>query len=228
MSQALRFEKEKIEKNILEQKLEESDLKYRDLFENASDAIFTCSSEGYITTANNATVKMSGCNTIDEVIGTHFSDWFPPESLQQALNNTRKYFSGEYVKQPVLYEFIRKNGEHRWAEIRSRVIKEGDKPKALHCIARDITEKIRLEQEFKESEAKYRDLFEKANDPMYIHDANGYILNVNQAGLDGLKCTREEFIGSNISKWLTQESFLKFQERLIKRMSGEHMEQPVV
>src|SRR3990170_3321558 len=101
MSQALRFEKEKTEKNTLEQKLEESDLKYRDLFQNANDAIFTCNAEGYITTANNATVRISGRNTIDEVIGTHFSDWFPPESLQQAMNNTRKYFSGEHVKQPV-------------------------------------------------------------------------------------------------------------------------------
>ena len=173
MSQPLRFKNEKTEKKTLEQKLIESDIKYKDLFENANDAIFTCSAEGFITTANNATVIMSGCNTIDEVIGTNFSDWFPPESLQRAVKNIRKYFSGEDVKQPVIYEFIRKNGEHRWAEIRSRVIKEGDKAIALHCIARDITEKIRLEQEFKESEAKYRDLFEKANDPMYIHDANG-------------------------------------------------------
>lgn len=228
MSQHQRFKIEKTEKKTMEQKLIESDLKYRDLFENANDAIFTCSAEGFITTANNATVIMSGCNTIDELIGTNFSDWFPPESLQQAVKNIRKYFSGEDVKQPVIYEFIQKNGEHRWAEIRSRVIKEGDKAIALHCIARDITEKSRLERELKESEANYRNLFEKANDPMYIHDANGFIFNVNQAGLDGLKCTREEFVGSNISRWLTQESFLKFQERLIKRISGEPIEQPVV
>src|SRR3990170_5139587 len=224
MSQALRFEKEKIEKNILEQKLEESDLKYRDLFENASDAIFTCSSEGYITTANNATVKMSGCNTIDEVIGTHFSDWFPPESLQQALNNTRKYFSGEYVKQPVLYEFIRKNGEHRWAEIRSRVIKEGDKPKALHCIARDITERIKLEQELKESEARYRDLFENAIVPMYILDTKGNIVKVNAVGLQLLGCTEEEVIGTNMSEWLAPNSLKKVQESQKKRFSGESVD----
>src|SRR3990172_13266620 len=173
MSQALRLINEKNENKTMEQKLIESDIKYKDLFENANDAIFTCSAEGFITTANNATVIMSGCNTMDEVIGTNFSDWFPPESLQQAVKNIRKYFSGEDVKQPVIYEFIRKNGEHRWAEIRSRVIKEGDKAIALHCIARDVTERKKLEQELKESEAKYRVLFENAQDAMYVIDIKG-------------------------------------------------------
>ena len=224
MSQDPEFKKEKTEKITLEQELKESNLKYRDLFENANDAIFTCSAEGYIITANNATVKMSGCNTIDEVIGTHFSAWFPPECLQQAVNNTRKYFSGEYVKQPVLYEFIRKNGEHRWAEIRSRVIKEGDKPKALHCIARDITERIKLEQELKESEARYRDLFENAIVPMYILDTKGNIVKVNAVGLQLLGCTEEEVIGTNMSEWLAPNSLKKVQESQKKRFSGESVD----
>lgn len=225
MSQPLRFKNEKTEKKTLEQKLKESDLKYRDLFENANDAIFTCSAEGYITTANIATVRMSGCNTIDEVIGTHFSDWFPPESLQQAVNNTRKYFSGGHVKQPVIYEFIRKNGEHRWAEIRSRVIKEGDKAIALHCIARDITERRKLEQELKESETKYRDLFENAKDAMYVIDSEGNFLKMNQVGLQTLGYTREEVIGSNISKFVTSESLKIVKERQKKRLLGELVNQ---
>ncbi len=225
MSKVLRFKKEKTEKKTLEQKLKESDVKYRDLFENANDAIFTCSAEGYITTANNATVRMSGCNTIDEVIGTRFSDWFPPESLQQALNNMRKYFSGERVKQPVIYEFIWKNGEHRWAEIRSRVIKEGDKAIALHCIARDITERRKLEQELKESEAKYRELFENSLDAMYVVDIEGNILKMNQAGLRILNSSKEEVIGNNISKWLTPKSLKIVEDRLEKRRSGEIVNQ---
>ncbi len=212
------------EKMRLEKELEKSEAKYRELFENANDAIFTCSGEGHITTANNATVRMSGCNTIDEVIGTHFSDWFPPEGLKQALNNMRKYISGEHVKQPVIYEFIRKKGEHRWAEIRSRVIKEGDRAIALHCIARDITEKRKLEQELKESEARYRDFFENAIVPMYILDTKGNILKVNTAGLRLLSCTEKEVTGTNMSKWLTTGSLKKAQESQKKRFSGESVD----
>ena len=207
------------------EKLRESEEMYRNLFENANDAILTCDAEGHITTANNAAVRLSGSNTKDELIGTHYSDWLTPETLRQALNNTRKYFSGEDVKQPTVHEFIRKNGEHRWVEIRGRILKEGDKAKALHCIARDITERIKLEQELKESEAKYRELFENSLDAMYVVDIEGNILKMNQAGLRILSCSKEEAIGNNISKWLTPKSLKIVENRLEKWRSGEIVNQ---
>ncbi|CAG1005659.1 two-component system, sporulation sensor kinase A [Methanosarcinales archaeon] len=207
------------------EKLRESEEMYRNLFENANDAILTCDAEGHITTANNAAVRLSGSNTKDELIGTHYSDWLTPETLRQALNNTRKYFSGEDVKQPTVHEFIRKNGEHRWVEIRGRILKVGDKAKALHCIARDITERIKLEQELKESEAKYRELFENSLDAMYVVDIEGNILKMNQAGLRILGCSKEEVIGNNISKWLTPKSLKIVENRLEKWRSGEIVNQ---
>jgi two-component system cell cycle sensor histidine kinase/response regulator CckA len=227
-------EKMKLEKQLTEyhkkleksyENLKESEARYRDLFENATDAIFTSDAEGHIITANDATVRNLGCKTMDEVIGTHFSDWLTPESIQNAQNNKRKYLSGEPVKQPVVHEFIWKNGEHRWAEIISRIIKEGDKAIALHCIARDITEKRKLEQELKESEAKYRDLFENAQDAMYVIDTKGNFLKMNQIGLQILGYAREEVIGSNISKFVTSESFKIVKERQKKRLLGEIVNQ---
>ncbi|HWR26770.1 MAG TPA: PAS domain S-box protein, partial [candidate division Zixibacteria bacterium] len=220
IKESLRQELEKSYEN-----LRDSEARYRDLFENANDAIFTSDAEGHIITANNATVRNFGCKTKDEVIGTHFSDWLTPESIQNAQNNKRKYLSGELVKQPVVHEFIWKNGEHRWAEIISRVIKEGDKPIALHCIARDITEKRKLEQELKESETKYRDLFENAQDAMYVIDTKGNFLKMNQIGLQTLGYRREEVIGSNISKFVTSESFKIIKERQKKRIVGKIVNQ---
>ena len=208
--------------------LYESEEKYRKLFENADDAIFTSDAEGYILTANNATVKGFGCKTKDEVIGTHFSDWLTPESIRNAHDHKKKYLAGEPVKQPVIHEFISKNGEHRWAEIRSQVIEESGKAIGLHCIARDITEKTKLEEKLKESEALYRDLFENADDPMYTHDLKGYLLTVNKVGLKMLGGTEKEIIGSRISKWLTPESYNIFEDRVRKICLNQPLEQPVV
>ncbi len=220
IKESLRQELEKSYEN-----LRDSEARYRDLFENANDAILTCDAEFHITTANNAAVRLSGSNTKDELISTHYSDWLTPESLREAMNNTRKYFSGEDVKQLVVHEFIRKNGEHRWVEVKGRILKEGDKTKALHVIARDITERIKLEKELKESEAKYRDLFENAKDAMYVVDAEGNFLKMNQVGLQALGYTKEEFIGSNISKFVTQESLKIVKERQKKRLLGELVKQ---
>jgi two-component system cell cycle sensor histidine kinase/response regulator CckA len=225
MANKLQFEEGKTEKEILELKLRESEKMYRDLFENANDAIFTFDAGGRIIAANNAAVRVSGYNTKDEVIGTQFSDWLTPESFKQAMDNTRKYYLGEHVQQPVIYEFIRKDGEHGWLEVRSRIIKDGDKIIAVHCIARDITEKRKLEQELKESEAKYRELFENGQDVMYVLDMEGNFMNINRIGLQILGCEKEDIIGSNISKWLTPGSLKIALERQRKRLSGDIVNQ---
>ncbi len=161
-------------------------------------------------------------------IGTHFSEWYTPESIKVAQENQKKYLSGKPVEQPQILEFVNKNGEHRWAEIRSRIIKKGDKTFGIHAIARDITEKLRLEEKLKESEALYRDLFENADDPMYTHDLKGYFLTVNKVGLKILGGTEEEIIGSHISKWLTPESYKIFENRVRKICLNQPLEQPVV
>ncbi len=212
---------EKLEQSY--EKLMESEKMYRDLFENANDGIFTFDVKGHIIAANNSAAAIPGYSTREEVIGTRFSDWLTPEGLKQALNNTRKYFSGENVKQPLVYEFIRKNGEHGWLEVRSRIIKEGDKITGVQCIARDITEKRKLEQELKESEEKYRELFENGQDVMYVLNMEGNFLNINRLGLQILGCEKEEVIGSNISKWLTPESLKIARERRRKHLSGDIM-----
>jgi PAS domain S-box-containing protein len=84
----------------------------------------------------------------------------------------------------------------------------------------------KLETELKESEARYRDLFENADDPMYTHDENGFFQTINKAGLIQLGCSEKEVIGTHFSKWLTQESYKIVEERLRKHLAGEPIEQP--
>jgi len=73
-----------------------------------------------------------------------------------------------------------------------------------------------LELALKESEAKYRDLFENANEAMYTHDLKGNFLSVNKIGLQLLGATEEEIIGSNIKEWITPRSFEIFEDRVRK------------
>jgi PAS domain S-box-containing protein len=226
LEQELDEYRRKLEKSYEE--LEKSEAKYRDLFENASDMFLIGDKDGYVLAVNNATVRALGCTTKDEVIGTHFSEWYTPESIKTAQENLKKYLSGKPVEQPQILEFVSKNGEHKWAEIRSRIIKESDKTFGIHAIARDITEKLRLEEKLKESEALYKDLFENADDPMYTHDLKGYFLTVNKVGLKILGGTEEEIIGSHISKWLTPESYKIFEDRVRMIFLNQPLEQPVV
>jgi len=75
-------------------------------------------------------------------------------------------------------------------------------------------------QELKRSEAKYRNLFEEANDCLFIHDAEGYFIKVNNASLKLLGCTREEIIGTHMSEWITLESLNIAEKCLNKGIAG--------
>jgi len=76
-----------------------------------------------------------------------------------------------------------RRGERKWGEATTRLIRDGDKIIGIQGIFRDITERMRLEKELKESEEKYRDLFENAKDAMYTQDLEGRIITMNMPGL---------------------------------------------
>ncbi|HEY6585885.1 MAG TPA: PAS domain S-box protein, partial [Candidatus Methanoperedens sp.] len=146
-------------------------------------------------------------------------------SYKKVEERFRKIFSNQPLEPTVVIEAINKKGEHKWGEARTRLIKDGNKIIGTHGIMRDITEKMKLEKDLKESEEKYRDLFENAQDAMYVLDNEGNFLKMNQVGLQTLGCKKEEVIGTNLSKWVTPESLVIVEERRKKRLSGEKVEQ---
>ncbi len=144
-----------IARNISDRKKLESDLKvseakYRELFENAQDAMYVLDTEGNFLKMNQVGLRILGC-TKEEVIGTNISRWLTQESLKIAEDRRKKWNSGEIVDKADTLELVSKNGEHRWVEIKTRHIKDGDRTIEIHGIARDITENIILKQELKNS-----------------------------------------------------------------------------
>ncbi len=219
--------------------VKESEERYRDLFKNAADPMYINSFDGYILDINRAGIEKLGCSAKEEVIGTHVSRWFTPESWRLTQETLRKRISGEPADDPMICQIVTKSGECRWAEIRSRLIKDGGRVVGFQGIARDITEKMELERKVKDyqkqleksyeavkkSEKEYRDLFENAQDVMYVVNTEGIVLKMNRAGLRILGCPKEEVICNNISKWLTPESIEIVEERRKKLRSGEMVNQ---
>lgn len=207
--------------------LKESEAKYRDLFENAEDSMYTHDADGIFLTINNAGLKKLVCSK-EEIIGTHISQWLTPESFKYAQETLMAYIYGQTPELPIVLEIICKNGEHRWAEITNRVIKDGHKITEIHGVARDITEKKLLEQKLISSESRYRELFDNADEIMCTFDLGGNFLTMNMAGIKMLGCTKEEVIGTNMLKWLTPESARSAREGIGKLVSGKQRSNPII
>jgi PAS domain S-box-containing protein len=151
------FQELNLYKGHLEEKIKEaykelyqSEAKHRELFENAQDAIYVLDTEGYFLKMNQIGLRILGCPK-EEVIGSNISKWLTQDSLKIVEDRRKKRRSGEIVNQTDILELVCKNDEHRWVEIKTRPIKDGNRTIETHGIARDITENIRLKQELKKS-----------------------------------------------------------------------------
>ena len=92
-----------------------------------------------------------------------------------------------------------KNGSDRNIELSIFTMRSGlGEPLCYVCIKRDITHRKRDELALRRSQSELTDFFENASVGLHWVSADGTILRANQAELDLLGYSREEYIGHNI------------------------------
>ena len=89
-------------------------------------------------------------------------------------------------------------------EFVSNVYSVGEK-RVIQCNIREISQRKRAEEALRESEARYRDLFENANDIIYTHDLDGHFTSFNRMGERITGYTREEALNMNIAQIVAPE-----------------------
>lgn len=125
-----------------------SEERYRELFENANDAIWVHDLEGNITAANEASERLTGY-TLEELRRTNklnVSKFLSEESLNLAKEIRRKLLANEPVAQPYEQHIIRKDSADVVLMVTTNLVTEGGKPVAFQHIARDVTEEQRMRE----------------------------------------------------------------------------------
>ncbi|KKM91255.1 hypothetical protein LCGC14_1230410, partial [marine sediment metagenome] len=177
------------ERRVMEDILKESDEKWRDLSENSPAHVLLLDREHKIIYINRTVPDLSK----EEVIGTSIYDYTPQEfhKVSRDIYNS-VWETGESRSFHTYYKT--KEGDIRYFDVWIGPVTQSGKVVALVSHGMDVTKRKKAEQEIKESEEKFRALFENTNDAIFILDKNSQFIEVNQTACERLGYSREELL----------------------------------
>ena len=168
------------------------------IVESSEDAIVSKSLDGTIESWNHAAEKMFGYPA-GEAIGKNILMIIPTENAGDEQLILEKILSDKTIHH---YETVRtkKNGEKFPVSITVSPIKDNEgNITGVSKIIRDITQRIKGEENLAASEIRYRRLFESAKDGILILDAEtGKIVDVNPFMTELLGYSHKEYLGKSI------------------------------
>ncbi len=184
------------EQKKAEEALKESEHKFRTLFEQSPDMNLLFDLEGNIKDCNHNTIRRLGYATA-ELLQMNVMDFDPDakrrgdiEKYWQKLdqNNLATFQTHNRCKDGSIFPVEVIIGKIR--------LKEQD---YILGMGRDISERIHAEQALKESEYKFRTLFEQSPDIIVLHDLDGNIRDFNQNTIRRFGYTAAELVHMNVT-----------------------------
>ena len=165
-------------KNI-EQKLRESEKKYRLITEGIKDVIWVMDMNFKFKYISPAIKELRGF-TVEEAMNQTMKDMFPPESLKVVTKLIKEEFVPKKIKNKIYnpiwkkeLEQYCKDGSTVFVEIKMNLIRDDKgKPYEIMGLSRDITDRKKSERKIIESEKNYRKAYKQANfyKDLFVHD----------------------------------------------------------
>jgi PAS domain S-box-containing protein len=198
--------------------LRESEEQYRNLVERANDGIVIIQDD-QVRYANRRVIELWG-GTEAQVIGTPFTSHIAPASLSVISERYQRRMAGEEVAS--IYEAVlqRQDGTPVSAELSTGLITYQGKPVDL-VIIRDLTERKRAETVLRESEQRYRVLFEGAPMIVYALDSAGRFTALNPAFERVTGWARAEWLGRSFAEIVPPQDLPEMQQVFQNALSGE-------
>ncbi|MCA1577576.1 MAG: PAS domain S-box protein [Acidobacteria bacterium] len=209
------------ERKEAERALRGSEEQYRDLVENSRELICTHDLSGKLLSVNRAAAELFGYEPSALVHQKNIRDLLVPEMRAQFDDYMKRICREGATSGTMLVQTS--SGERRMLEYYNSLRTEGVDTPIVRGIARDITEARRAQKALRESEERYRELFENSKDAIYVHDMSGQYTSVNRAAEQLSGYTRQELIGRHFSSLVSPEYARHVREQLCRKLhaSGE-------
>jgi PAS domain S-box-containing protein len=171
--------------------------RYQSIFDNPFEVIYFHDFDGNFLDANERALQIFEYSK-DEVRLLNISSLLSPDQLEKAFEIIRELRTSSHQSRFMEYRLYNKYGGFVDVETAATVVYHEGKPIGIQGIAHDITERKHMEILLKESEEKYRLLFNELKDAVYVHEVSaekpGKFVAVNQTACKMLGYTEEEFL----------------------------------
>lgn len=202
-----------------EEALRESEERYRDLVENSLDLICTHDLDGWILSANRAAIELVGYSPGADTGRVNFRQILAPEVRDQFDDYLKQIRTDRAASGLMLVQTT--SGEKRIWEYHSTLRTEGIAEPIVRGVARDVTERKRAAEALRESEERYRNLFENAKDAIYAQDLTGVYVSVNRAAERLSGYDRSEIIGKHFEQFVAPEYLPLACENISKKLDDK-------
>ena len=129
---------------IAAEQLRASEERYRELFQNAHDAIWVHDMDGNIVSANTAAARLTGY-AVEELCRMNVKAFLSEESLNLAKDIRAKLLQGEPVVEPYEQRIINKDGVEAILKLTTNLVGFDGRPPCFQHIARDVTQEKRMQ-----------------------------------------------------------------------------------
>ena len=200
--------------DILKQQLKESEERYLEIVESSTDIIHAIDVEYLIKLSNRSGCQLLGY-TPEELTDSHIKvictagTW---EELEKNLDKITREGSA-FIDEGQL---IKKNGEPMKVAIHAMAVYDNHRKfGGMRLTFRDITQRKLAEEALRESEERYRLLFEESRDAIFLNTREGKFIDINQTGLELFGYSKEEIMNVNPNQlYIHPDDRKKFQQEI--------------
>ncbi len=190
-----------------EEALRQAEERVRTFIESVDDMVYFQGLDGTLSMLNAANAKITGYSLEEFAANPQlWRDTVHPDDLKI----TEKFFADYPNGIPsfeVEYRLRMKSGEWRWIQSRMVGVKDASgRYVGYNCIDRDITEHKQVEEALRESEERYRSLFEGAEDHIFVVDQEFRYVTVNPSALKAGSFTLADVVGKGPRELFPQDA----------------------
>ena len=191
-----RLQRDKLDKERkqAEEALRESEEKYKELVSSLPQIVFETDEKGALTFANRSAFDIFGYTKSEFDKGLNAIQMLIPEDRDRAMENIQRILSGDILG-GIEYTALRKDDSTFPVLIHSKLFMRDNKPMGMRGIIIDLSEQKRYEETLRESEFRFRSLFDFSPQAIALTEMeSGRLIDVNDKFCKLTKYGREEVL----------------------------------